>query len=92
MPKPRSETAAVKKVVTAKDADIIADELADKVYGESKAPEVKPVEKVKPITISLPPSLIEALEDAAMANKRKGEGAKSVSAIVRKALEENGFS
>ena len=56
-------------------------------YGEDK-----PVpEKARPLTISLAPSLVIQLEDAAMANKRAGKGPKTASAIIREGLAAIGF-
>lgn len=94
MPKPRSMTAAAKKQVSAADVEALARELVDKPYGEPaekktapKSETSKVTAKAKPVTISLPPGLIEKLEDTAIRNKRRGEGPKTVSAIVREALE-----
>lgn len=67
--------------------EALVDALADRPYGESK----KAPEKARPLTISLPPSLIAKLEDAALANKRGGTGPKNVSAIVRQGLAAIGF-
>ncbi|WP_248747875.1 hypothetical protein [Pseudomonas sp. MWU12-2037] len=39
------------------------------------------------VSISLPPALIEKLEDQALSNKRSGGGPATVSGIVRAALE-----
>lgn len=98
MPKPRSATAVAKKQVSLEDIEALASELVDKPYGgtaEKKTaavPTVKTLAKAKPVTISLPPGLIERLEDKALSNKRSGEGPKTVSAIVRAALEGAGYS
>ncbi|MBX9915391.1 MAG: hypothetical protein K2Y25_15955 [Pseudomonadaceae bacterium] len=96
MPKPRSATAAAKKPISPADVEALADALVDKPYGD--APAIKPLlksaavsVKAKPITISLPPSIIEQLEDAALSNKRGGNGPKTVSAIVRAALAAAGY-
>lgn len=96
MPKPRSATAAAKKPISPADVEALADALVDKPYGD--APTIKPVlkptaasVKAKPVTISLPPSIIEQLEDAALSNKRSGSGPKTVSAIVRAALAAAGY-
>ena len=43
--------------------------------------------KLARTTISLPASLLEQVEDLALSNKRKGLQNKSVSAIVKTALE-----
>lgn len=65
----------------------LVDALADRPYGSDK-----PVtEKARPLTISLAPSLIIQLEDAAIANKRSGHGPKTASAIIREGLAAIGF-
>ena len=95
MPKPRSATAAAKKPISTADVEALASSLVDKPYGD--APAIKPLKpvavsaKAKPVTISLPPNIIEQLEDVALSNKRNGSGPKTVSAIVRAALEVAGF-
>lgn len=96
--KPRSKTAvAAEKRHTPDPAEIerLAKTLADKPYGqhatdttEEKMPESK---KAKPLAISLPPAMIERLQDLAVANKRSGAELKTVSAIVRDALEKAGY-
>ncbi len=92
MPKPPSQTVAakpkLKPMPSQAQVDALARELVDKPYGEQRPAIAK---KAKPLTISLPPDLIEQLEDRARENKRKGEGAKTVSALVREALGLHGF-
>lgn len=89
MPKPPSQTASAKPkhMPSQAEIDALARDLVDRPYGES-LPKAK---KAKPVTISLPPSLIEQLEDRALENKRAGAGPKTVSAIVRDALAASGF-
>lgn len=89
MPKPPSQTASSKPKNLPSQAEIeaLARDLVDRPYGESQ-PKAK---KAKPVTISLPPSLIEQLEDKAIENKRAGVGPKTVSAIIREALAISGF-
>jgi hypothetical protein len=96
MPKPRSATAAAKKPISPADVEALANALVDKPYGDTLTTKhlLKPVAvsvKAKPVTISLPPSIIERLEDTALSNKRSGNGPKTVSAIVRAALEVAGY-
>lgn len=97
--KPRSKTAAAAEHRHTPDpAEIerLAKALADKPYGhavnaspaEAKMPES---EKAKPLAISLPPAMIQRLQDLAVANKRSGADLKTVSAIVRDALEKAGY-
>ena len=98
--KPRSKTAAAaeqKHTPSPAEIERLAKELVDKPYGQhtqaqaqadNKMPEA---EKAKPVAISLPPALIERLQDQALANKRSGAELKTVSAIVRDALEKAGY-
>ena len=76
---------AIKKrirIVNNKNAiENLADELADKPYGEDK----KNDSTVR-TTISLPSSVLFALEDLAKVNKRNKNGLKSVSAIIRNCI------
>lgn len=90
MPKPPSQTVSAKPkpMPSLAQVDALARELVDRPYGESRPVSTK---KAKPLTISLPPDLIEQLEDRARENKRKGEGPKTVSALVREALAAYGF-
>lgn len=82
--------AAGKRDVSPEAADKLARQLADKPYGE-KAPEPQGSQKAKPISISLPPSVIEQLEDAVRKNKRSGEGLRTISAIIKEALDIAGY-
>ena len=95
MPKPPSKTAAGQhKGATPEQADKLADVLADKPYGGVKSkPESKATSEAKAqnVSISLPPSLIIKLQDSAMLNKRSGSDLKTVSAIVKDALEKAGY-
>lgn len=82
---------AARNIVTAEAADALANKLADKPYGSDiqKTIEKVPapaVETVSRTTISLPDSMLIAIEDLARDNKRKGVEPKNVSAIVREAL------
>jgi len=74
-----------KSNVTAEQADAVANQLADKPYGKQK-------EVVARTTIALPRSLLSKLEKVAFENKQNRIEPKSVSAIIRKALYNNGFS
>jgi hypothetical protein len=55
----------------------LANELADKPYGDQKQDEIVRT------TISLPSSVLFKLEDMAISNKRKKADLRSVSAIIR---------
>ena len=83
MPKPRSKTAAAAKKASTKEADALADSLADKPYGTGT---LSAPDKLTRITVSLPQSLFDQLEDTARAKRRKGESDWCMSAIVRAAL------
>lgn len=98
MVKVRSATAAGAKaaqqeIPEAKINDLI-DQLADKPYGEpAKRGPGRPrrVPKATPLTISLPDTMIERIEDVALKNKRKKKDLRTVSAIIRDALEAKGY-
>lgn len=70
---PDSSKAAVEK---------LANDLADKPYGEQPEPE----ERLVRTSLSLPASMQETLEDMAIRNKRAGSEDRTVSAIVRVAI------
>lgn len=74
-----------KKEVSFEDAEKLADELADKVYGEHSPPSAteKPDER---ITITLPYHMYEYLDETARLRKKAKEKNKSISAIVREAI------
>lgn len=88
MPKPASKTAAARTTATPAQAEKLAQQLADKPYGGVKE---SAEAKAQAVSISLPPAMIEKLQDAALANKRGGGDLKTVSAIVRDALERAGY-
>lgn len=73
--------------VTIDPADALADRLADRPYGQDK-PEAPVEDVVARTTISLPKSLLVHIEDMAHGNKRGGDGPKTVSGIIKVALEE----
>lgn len=60
----------------------IANELADRPYGEQKKDD-----SITRATISLPCSILFKLEDLAKDNKRKKGELRSVSAIIRHCIE-----
>ena len=86
------EQPEAKREFSTEDVQKLVVALADKPYGE-KAQLQLPIRqpKPRPLTISLPDTMIEKLEDAAMQNKRAGMRAKTVSAIVKGALEAAGY-
>ena len=83
MVKKRSETATGKKSTSPKEADKLADQLADRKYGE-RNPENGSMART---TISLPESMLIQLEDITRANKRTKREPSNVSALVRDAIE-----
>ncbi len=92
--KPSLRANAVARVISDRDisddADSLADILADKSYGESVEQGLAKA-KAKALSISLPECLVSQLEDAAFANKRSGNGQKTVSGIIKQALEISGY-
>jgi len=75
---------AAAPAVSSDAADRLADRLADRAYGEEK-PEP---EQLTRTTISLPQDMLDKLENTAIANKRAKHDHRSVSAIVRAAVED----
>ena len=103
MVKPKSQSAAGRAQASPQEvdkmADALANELAEKDYGRpkektsatSKKIESQTEQKAQAIGISLPPIRIEKLQDAALKNKRGGDGQKTVSGIIRDLLEKAGY-
>lgn len=93
MPKPRSQTAAARQhedpALAHAKAERLADQLADRAYGEAK--EDPDLDKPGNVSISLPLSLTRKLQEVALVNKHRGSGPKTVSAIIREALAEKGY-
>jgi hypothetical protein len=85
-----SQAVSAKNAVTSREADALARQLADKPYGENPLIS-ESSKKARPISISLPPDMIERLEDSVRANKRSGQGFRTVSALIRDALERAGY-
>ncbi|HBT4785497.1 TPA: hypothetical protein MB364_000796 [Klebsiella variicola subsp. variicola] len=84
-----SAQAARKKHVSEAEAEALANRIADRPYGTAEASVVKAeVSQLKRTSISLETGMLELLEDTALKNKREGTEPKSVSAIVRDALDE----
>lgn len=67
-----------------KDINRLANELADKGYGDEKRTDDDPLVRT---SITLPRSMLIRLEDEATKNKRSGQEPRSVSAIIRAAVE-----
>lgn len=80
--------ASVKPPITTQQVDALESELVDKPYGvKVSSISTKVNEQTARTTISLPKSLLEKTEDIALKNKREGKDPKSVSGIIREALE-----
>jgi hypothetical protein len=76
-----------RRVVTEAEAEALANRLADRPYGDEKVV-VEPVQEILTrTTISLPQNTLREIEDLALHNKRIGVAPKSVSAIIRDALD-----
>ncbi|MBN7843621.1 CopG family transcriptional regulator [Providencia rettgeri] len=84
--RPSQQAANSRSEVTAEQAELLAKRLADKPYGSTENALQEP-EKQSRTTISLNESMLVQLEDMALKNKREGREPKSVSAIVRDALD-----
>lgn len=76
----------IRRTASPDEAEALANKLADKPYGDDAAQPVTELEKQARTSISLPVSLLQTIEDMARDNKRKGIEPKSVSAIIRDAL------
>ena len=72
--------------VNAQSADKLADELADKPYGQQQS--ASDDERLVRTSLSLPATMQARLEDLAIQNKRAGRDLRTVSAIVRQAIEQ----
>lgn len=72
-----------RKKVTPAAVEALANELADKSYGDDK----KVTDEIVRTSISLPKSQLQQIEDLAMLNKRDGKGHKNISSIVRAGLD-----
>lgn len=84
--RPSQQAVNSRAEVTAEQAELLAKRLADKPYGSTENTLQEP-EKQSRTTISLNESMLVTLEDMALKNKREGRDPKSVSAIVREALD-----
>jgi len=91
MVKPKSQSAAGRQAATPDQIEKLASQLADKPYGHAKEKELETEKKAQAIGISLPPAMIEKLQDQALKNKRGGTGQKTVSGIIRELLEREGY-
>lgn len=84
-----SAQAVRKKHVSEAEAEALANRIADRPYGTAEVSAAKAeVSQLKRTSISLDAGMLELLEDTALKNKREGTEPKSVSAIVRDALDE----
>lgn len=72
------------KLVSYSDAEMVADELADKVYGEQHNAREKDEER---LTISMKGTLYDQIEQLARKRKKNKDANKSMSAIAREAIQ-----
>ncbi|MBJ2293261.1 hypothetical protein JFT44_25410 [Pseudomonas sp. MF5691] len=91
MVKVRSQSATGRQQPTPDQIEKLAQELADKPFGQSKVKSAEIEQKAQAIGISLPPQMIENLQDAALKNKRSREGQRTVSGIIREVLAREGY-
>lgn len=71
-----------KIVDKSKEIEKLANQLADKPYGDDAVEDDNMIRT----TITMPISMLHQLEDIARENKRKNIGLKSVSALVREGI------
>ena len=83
MLKPKSRTAAARNKTTLAKAEQLTDSLSDKFYGSTSTES-----KLTRLTISLPLSLFDELEEASRKKRRRGEKNWSMSAMVREAVRD----
>lgn len=76
-----------RRVVTEAEAEALANKLADRPYGDEKVVTEPLKEILTRTTISLPQHMLREIEDLALHNKRIGIAPKSVSALIRDALD-----
>ena len=77
-----------KRKTTAEQAELLADEIADRAYGGEAEPSKEIADQYITTSISIPSSMLHELEDLALSNKRAQSGPKSVSALIRKAVKQ----
>ena len=75
-----------KRKPTAEQAQLLADEIADRAYGEDAEPTTVVEDQYVTTSISIPSSMPHELEDLAVKNKRSKSGPKNVSALIRQAV------
>ena len=88
MVKPRSKQGSVKSDnVDDKKIEALANKLADKPYGQEISEDEGRGEELERITITIPQQMRHRLEDIALKRKRAKQETRSVSALIREALE-----
>ena len=88
MVKPRSKQGGVKPDnVDDKKIEALANKLADKPYGKEISEDESRREELERITITIPQHMRHRLEDIALKRKRAKQETRSVSALIREALE-----
>lgn len=95
MPKPPSQRAGLTERVDPDAAERLANELADKPFGQAKQPtaetQAAAADRFVKLSISLPESMAQKIQKAVYENKMAGKGHKTNSAIIREALEKAGW-
>lgn len=82
-----TETENVENQVTFEQAESLANELADKTYGEVKDRSLRENEDER-LTITLNGDLYDKIENIARSRKKLKKPNKTMSAVVREALDE----
>ncbi|HEY6612703.1 MAG TPA: hypothetical protein VIZ86_16435 [Pseudomonas sp.] len=87
--KPPSQRAA--RPLNPDAAAKLADELADKPFGQAKQPAKEAPPSMVKMSVTLPRHMAEKLMDDALQNKKDGKKLNTVSALVRAGLEKAGY-
>jgi len=95
MVKPKSKR-SVKPAPDIKAIDLLADSMADKPYGnlpeepkKQVSPEKTTKEELVPITVTIPVEMRDQLDQLVLKRKREKAEDRTVSAIVRKAIDQH---
>ncbi len=75
-----------KRLKLTEKAALLADEIADKAYGDTTAEESIEEDEFVVTSISIQRSMLYQLEDLALRNKRTNTGEKNISALIRLAV------
>ena len=75
-----------KRLKLTEKAGLLADEIADKAYGEIVPNAIVEEDDFVVTSISIQRSMLYQLEDLALRNKRTNTGEKNISALIRQAV------